>query len=826
MVVSLKTGSTSSLINAFTMKPSSSSSYYSTIISLRLNSDWKSWTVDCLATRQSASLLWLKSSSKINQPGGEEVPLIPSIPSSHPKGSQHTPRKRQTTGKLPSKENKSILRGENKNQGRQPGKTSSSLPTLETWRIFGISVHPDDQEAMDWNKKNNVEEESSKSMSMTSLYDSIYERYISPSVLRSLYKRLGIPSSSSSSSISTLLHHVRVVRRSLDARRKNRKGIPPTYTYVIDIDVTPAVARQLRLRHIEGRIELLFTGIQDPFDKVSTVSATTTNHTSSNVSSSNKKQVVIVGAGPAGLFCALTLAQSGLVKPILVERGQPVEQRGKDIGALMHRRYLSTESNFAYGEGGAGTWSDGKLTTRIGRNSGAVRTVLETLVRYGAPPQILVEGAPHLGTDNLVRLLRNLRRDLIHRWGAQVHFGTSMTALQVHPDDPQTIEGVHVTRTIPKEGTKKDTDEKDDHSQDALAGENAESVVAEKQFLPGDAIVLATGHSARDVYETLYQAGIPLEPKGFAVGFRVEHPQHVINKIQYGTEWGPSVITGKAKTDATNQDYFDQLRLANRNQEDIGKHSGQLPVPSYRLATDKAHDGLGRTRGVYSFCMCPGGQIVPSSTDPNEICVNGMSFSKRDSLWANSALVVTVAPDDEILNDYRNEYGVLAGLAFQRDMERKAAQLGGGNLTVPVQRLTDFVQGVVSTTIPQSSYRLGVRSAPCHEIYPTPLTSALKDAIVNYFDKQMPGFYTNQGLLHGVETRTSSPLRISRDRETFVAMGTSNLFPAGEGAGFAGGIVSAAVDGMAVAEAVLDKLFGESREGKVQENLKSVGFDY
>jgi uncharacterized FAD-dependent dehydrogenase len=224
--------------------------------------------------------------------------------------------------------------------------------------------------------------------------------------------------------------------------------------------------------------------------------------------------------------------------------------------------------------------------------------------------------------------------------------------------------------------------------------------------------------------------------------------------------------------------------------------------------------------------MCPGGQIVPSSTEPEEVCVNGMSFSKRDSMWANSALVVTVSPEDEILDEYRKTHGVMAGLAFQRDMERKASMLGGGNLTVPVQRMTDFVKGQVSATIPSSSYRLGVKSAPCHEIYPAPLTQALRDALVNYFDRSMPGYYNEEGLLHAVETRTSSPLRVSRDSESLTAIGIENLFPAGEGAGFAGGIVSAAVDGMAVAEAVLDQLYGEDREGRSEEQLKSVGFSY
>ena len=225
-----------------------------------------------------------------------------------------------------------------------------------------------------------------------------------------------------------------------------------------------------------------------------------------------------------------------------------------------------------------------------------------------------------------------------------------------------------------------------------------------------------------------------------------------------------------------------------------------------------------------TFCF-KGGQIVPASTDPNEVCVNGMSFSRRDSLWANSALVVTVSPDDEVLEEYKEKHGVLAGLEFQRDMERRASVLGGGNLTVPVQRVTDFCEGKISPTIPSSSYRLGVKSAPCHEIYPEPITNALRDALTNHFQKQMPGYFHEDGLLHAVETRTSSPLRVARDPQTLLAIGTENLYPSGEGAGYAGGIVSAAVDGINVAETILDKICGESRPNRISTG-KSVGFSY
>jgi uncharacterized FAD-dependent dehydrogenase len=369
------------------------------------------------------------------------------------------------------------------------------------------------------------------------------------------------------------------------------------------------------------------------------------------------------------------------------------------------------------------------------------------------------------------------------------------------PNRPGVVQGIHVERTN-KDGSKV------------------------SEVIAADAVVLATGHSARDVYETLAAENIAcLEPKGFAVGFRIEHPQKLITKIQYGNEWGLSVRTGKRQTDLANEDFFASAEKAEG-------HLGKLPVPSYRLATDKADDGTSsdRPRGVYSFCMCPGGQIVPASTNSSEICVNGMSFSKRDSQWANSALVVTVFPDDPILEPYREKFGILAGLEFQRSMERRAAEMGGGDLTVPVQRVTDFIAGKVSETIPSSSYRLGVKSSSCHDIYPAPITEALRDALTNHFDGQMPGYVHPDGLLHAVETRTSSPLRIARDDETYQAKGCVNLFPAGEGAGFAGGIVSAAVDGRSVAEAVLDYLYGSDREGRLSQESNgrhdAIGFSY
>jgi len=335
--------------------------------------------------------------------------------------------------------------------------------------------------------------------------------------------------------------------------------------------------------------------------------------------------------------------------------------------------------------------------------------------------------------------------------------------------------------------------------------------------LCGDFVVLATGHSARDVYEHLHEAGIKLEPKGFAAGFRVEHPQRIINKIQYGDVWGCSAYSGKKVTDDWNNIFF-----ADKEE----RHAGKLPVSSYRLATDKAFDGNSH-RGAYSFCMCPGGQIVPASTHPDEVCVNGMSFSGRDSIFANAALVVTVDPNDPILDEYKEKYGVLAGIEFQRDMERRAAKMGGGKFVVPVQRLTDFCNEKPSTSAPSSSYKLGIKPSACHKIYPVPMTKALQDAVKNHFDVQMPGFLCDDALLHAVETRTSSPLRVPRDPETLQAIGKTNLYPAGEGAGFAGGIVSAAVDGFVVADVIIDSIISKhGGENAKKKRRESIGFEY
>jgi uncharacterized FAD-dependent dehydrogenase len=633
---------------------------------------------------------------------------------------------------------------------KRPRRTLQPNRQKQTWRVFGVEVHPD-RRVKDLHEKSK------------SALNERRNEYLPSAVLDALYGRLK----------SSKIREVRLVRRSIDARPHKKRsdgGYGPRFVYVLDVEVNSNASTSWKQQ--PGRLELL----HDDFPN----KQNTANFKNSTVSDGPKPRVIIVGAGPAGLFCALELARTGAVTPIVLERGQPVESRGRDIGALMHRRSLDTESNFCFGEGGAGTWSDGKLTTRIGRNSEPVRHVLETFVEYGAPSKILVEGAPHLGTDNLVRLLQNMRTDL-RRLGGEVRFGTKVTDFIF---ESGVAKGV--------EYSSKPAFERNYNQ--------SEGMKEKKGVIFGEAIVLATGHSARDVYEQLHDH-VQLESKGFAVGFRVEHSQKLINKIQYGLEWAPSVVTGKKTTDTANEEFLSSFGRP------ATIHEGNLPVPSYRLATAEAFDGQ-HNRSVYSFCMCPGGCIVLSSTEPDEICVNGMSFSKRDSRWANSALVVSISPGDDVLKPYFEKHGVLAGVAFQREMERRAATMGGGNLTVPVQRLTDFVAGRTSTSAPPSSYRLGVKPSACHEIYPTPIVQALRCALVEHFDKQMPGFLCEDGLLHAVETRTSSPVRVCRDQTTMQAIGATGLFPAGEGAGYAGGIVSAAVDGHMVAQAVLNKILG------------------
>ncbi|CAH2077432.1 unnamed protein product [Thlaspi arvense] len=548
-----------------------------------------------------------------------------------------------------------------------------------------------------------------------------------------------------------------VVRKSFDARKILKEA---KFVYTVDLDVDTLLELEPRAHDFIFRLEPKIGLVEHlPPEKIVSgdlisvvndckrsdenkepliINGTGDPHQHGGGGSS-KPKIAVVGGGPSGLFAALVLAEFG-ADVTLIERGQAVEERGRDIGALVVRKILDMESNFCFGEGGAGTWSDGKLVTRIGKNSATVLAVLKTLVRFGAPDNILVNGKPHLGTDKLIPLLRNFRHYL-QSAGVNIKFGTRVDDLLV--EDSRVV-GVRVS-------------------------DSSDPLQSSSENLKFDAVVLAVGHSARDTYEMLLSRNVELTPKDFAVGLRVEHPQELINSIQY-SDLASEVRKGRGKVPVAD---YKVVQYVNEKEDDLSQSSSK--------------------RSCYSFCMCPGGQVVLTSTNPTELCINGMSFSRRSSKWANAALVVTVSAKDF---DLHNLQGPLAGIEFQREFERRAAIMGGGNFTVPVQRVTDFLQNKLSETpLPPSSYRLGVKSANLHELFPAHITDSLRQSI-SMFDKELPGFISEEALLHGVETRTSSPVRIPRNNETYESTSLKGLYPVGEGAGYAGGIVSAAVDGM------------------------------
>ncbi|XP_076885046.1 uncharacterized protein LOC143534441 [Bidens hawaiensis] len=533
-----------------------------------------------------------------------------------------------------------------------------------------------------------------------------------------------------------------VLRKSFDARKFStfRVKKEPKFVYTVELDVEKILNLEPRTLDFISRLEPKIGLIEHtPRERV-VGDLVNVIHSNKKVNHVNKRpKIAVVGSGPAGLFAALVLAEFG-VDVTLIERGQPVETRGRDIGALVVRKILQSESNFCFGEGGAGTWSDGKLVTRIGRNSGSVLSVMKTLVRFGAPESILIDGKPHLGTDRLIPLLRNFRQHL-QDLGVNIRFGTRV--------DDLIVENGHVVGVS--------------------VSDSSGRLQFSSEKLGFDAVVLAVGHSARDVYQMLLSHNMELIPKDFAVGLRVEHPQELINIIQYS-------------------------KLAN----EVRSGRGKIPVADYKVVEyvqqDDNNDNVpfASQRSCYSFCMCPGGQVVVTSINPSELCINGMSFSRRASKWANAALAVTVS-----LKDFNalNFHGPLAGVEFQREFEQTAATMGGGNFVVPVQTVKDFMNNKLSATIPSSSYRLGVKAANLHELFPVHITEALQQSI-STFDQELPGFISNDALLHGVETRTSSPVQIPRNPDTYESTSLGGLYPVGEGAGYAGGIVSAAVDGM------------------------------
>jgi len=432
-----------------------------------------------------------------------------------------------------------------------------------------------------------------------------------------------------------------------------------------------------------------------------------------------KPPVVIVGAGPAGLFAALGLAERGIAA-VVVERGKPVQARRRDLAELNKRGVVNPESNYCFGEGGAGTYSDGKLYTRADKR-GPVAEVLRVLAAHGAPGDILVDARPHIGSNKLPKVVTGLRETL-ESAGVPIRFEARVVDLLC---DRNRVHGVRL---------------------------------ADGEEIGGPAVVLAAGHSARDAYELALAAGARLEPTPFAVGVRVEHPQPLIDAIQYGKDAGHPV----------------------------------LPAAAYRLSATV------EGRGVYTFCMCPGGWIVPATTEPEAVVVNGMSLSRRDSPFANSGVVVAIEPDDLERLGYPGTFG---GLRFQADLERHAFRLGGGAQVAPAQRVVDFIAGRESKSLPRSSYRPGLRAAPRHAELPDFLSRRLRGALKR-FARTMPGYDTVDAVAAGVESRSSSPLRVVRDARTLESPTLAGLYPCGEGAGYAGGIVSAALDGLKIAERI------------------------
>ncbi len=422
---------------------------------------------------------------------------------------------------------------------------------------------------------------------------------------------------------------------------------------------------------------------------------------------SSRPQVIVVGAGPGGLFAALRLIELGY-RPIVLERGKDVHERKKDLASISRTQQVDPESNYCFGEGGAGAYSDGKLYTRS-KKRGSTEKILNVFCQHGASTSILADAHPHIGTDRLPQVIESIRRTIVS-CGGEVHFQTKMTQLLINED-----------RVV--------------------------GCVAGKEFL--GPVILATGHSARDVYKYLLQSKVELEPKGIAVGVRLEHPAQLIDQIQYHRKEG----------------------------------RGQwLPAAEYAFVTQV------EGRGVYSFCMCPGGFVIPAATGAEQVVVNGMSPANRGTKWSNSGMVVELRPEDIEGND------VLRVLRYQEELERVCWQQANMKQTAPAQRMADFVNGRLSYDLPRSSYAPGILSSPLHFWLPKAVSSRLQQGF-RTFGKQAHGFLTNEAVMIGVETRTSSPIRIVRDVDTLQHVRLRGLFPCGEGAGYAGGIVSAGVDG-------------------------------
>jgi len=488
---------------------------------------------------------------------------------------------------------------------------------------------------------------------------------------------------------------------------------------LIDKGVAPSSHFHLKKRSIDARKKQVFYRLRfEVFGPDEKNSQETFKPSGNNVSSA--EEVHIIGSGPCGLFAALELIEKGK-RPVIIERGKDVRSRRRDLAVLNKEHLVNPESNYCFGEGGAGTYSDGKLYTRS-KKRGSVDRVLKYLVAFGADHDILIDAHPHIGTNKLPKIIVSIR-EYIKNCGGEIHFNTKLTDIEISDRSIQKIE------------------------------------INSNQWLPVKKLILATGHSSRDVFELLHKTGIEIQSKPFALGVRIEHPQQLIDQIQYHcSERGP-----------------------------------YLPPASYSLVNQY------KDKGVYSFCMCPGGIIAPCATAPGEVVTNGWSPSKRNNPYANSGLVVSVTPKDF---DPKNSGDPLLGLAFQAGVEKKAWEMGGKSQSAPAQRLADFVSRKKSTSLPKCSYQPGVVSANLNECLPGFVYEGLA-ASLSAFGKKMKGYYTNEALLVATESRTSSPVRIPRTKEMHHPE-VLNLFPAGEGAGYAGGIVSAAIDGQKIAGALVD----------------------
>ncbi|MEX6627230.1 NAD(P)/FAD-dependent oxidoreductase [Tenacibaculum salmonis] len=439
---------------------------------------------------------------------------------------------------------------------------------------------------------------------------------------------------------------------------------------------------------------------------------------------SNAKEIHIIGFGPAGMYAALRCIELGY-KPIVLERGKNVQDRRRDLRAINQEHFVNEDSNYCFGEGGAGTYSDGKLYTRSLKR-GDVRRIFENLVYHGATEDILIDAHPHIGTNKLPKIIQNIRENII-KYGGEVHFDTRVTDFVIKSSKIQ-----------------------------ALRLNNGNEMTV-------NSVILATGHSARDIYELLNRKNILLKAKSFAMGVRVEHPQEIIDQIQYSCD---------------------------------GQRDELLPAAAYSLVQQV------NNRGVYSFCMCPGGFIVPAATANGEVVVNGMSPSRRNNKFANSGIVVELNID----KDFRKyeHFGALKGLEFQRDLEKLAFNAGGKSQVAPAQRLTDFVEGNLSSSLNETSYQPGLKSSPLHSLLPKIIGGRLRKGF-DAFGKKMHGYYTSEANIIGVESRTSSPVNIPR-KENLEHPQLDGLFPCGEGGGYAGGIISAAMDGERCAEAAIANL--------------------